>query len=145
MEALAGVILGIAVVVVGVMLGIALDEPETLDALTCYDCHKPLVRQERRRIEECEHGVDRNDHCTECHPPTPRPWDSPDDVPMPACWVRGQHGHPNLVVAFSEIGVVLYSGYMATFEELAKNYTYSTDGREWKQCAKSATGEAGKC
>lgn len=67
-------------------------------------------------------------------PPTPQPWDSPEDVPMPVCWIRVDNGRPRLVLEFNEHGVYV-NGTLVEWKNI-RHWQHSTDGREWKPCVK---------
>jgi len=70
-----------------------------------------------------------------------KPWDSPEDVPGPVCWVRysGQNTHCALVLAIDPKGVWSFDTDMEerllSWDDCAR-HEHSTDRKTWKPCVK---------
>jgi len=73
-------------------------------------------------------------------PEPPKPWDCPEDVPGPVCWLRMDASITEwMVLAIHEDGVAVSTiGFgRATWDELRKQAaSYSTDRKTWKPCVK---------
>jgi len=73
-------------------------------------------------------------------PEPPKPWDCPDDVPGPVCWVRIENDE-RLILAVDNTGMVLGSwvgkdGTTSIKWRELERWHYSTDRKTWKPCVK---------
>lgn len=71
--------------------------------------------------------------------PKTRPWNCPEDVPGPVCWIRyhGQSERCAMILALDPIGVWNFDTNhreRITTWEVMPEHEYSTDRREWKKC-----------
>lgn len=76
------------------------------------------------------------DNCRLKPEPKSVPWDSPEDVPMPVCWVREREDEVcGLIVHMDRDGVDVGNDTYYRFSSLT-DLEHSTDGKTWKPCTK---------
>jgi len=71
--------------------------------------------------------------------PDPQPW-TMEDVP-PVCWLKSKH-HPDtatfMILKIGRDFAYSLHGWCKSYEELAKNYLWSSDLKTWHPCVKGA-------
>jgi hypothetical protein len=69
-------------------------------------------------------------------PEPPKPWDCPEDVPVPVCWICNVRGIERLVVQVDSTGICLHDGELTWKDIATAGVKYATDRREWRACVK---------
>lgn len=113
------------------------------DALAAANDGKPwqyFVRGEWRETDCTVAYILYHDYLIRPKPePKTRPWNFPEDVPGPVCWIRPKgHDWQRMIIMVNPLRITLVGGECRSLESKLfieiKDYEYSTDRREWKPC-----------
>ena len=110
------------------------------DAIDAHLAGKPVEWSDKGEKWFTAHDPTWQQHLYRPKPePKTRPWQSPEDVPGPICWLRFGCDDPEfLIVAIDEVGMSILcyepNGQDVAWSEIELGAEYSTDRKTWHPC-----------
>ncbi len=110
-------------------------------AITAFANGLPIECRSRGNIQWVETSLPSWNCATHEYRPKPapktRPWNCPDDVPGPVCWLKRPTGWPCLIAEIDDDSIAIgggsVDGCVLRWSELSR-CEYSTDRKTWLPC-----------